>query len=185
MDLNQFFTVNHEEAKGGEFPPLPIGEYEVIVSNAEIKESKNGNPMIKLEMTVRDDLDQEGKRRKIWDQLVFTEGAKWRIQQAYKAFGFDNGHKFSSLQDVAKALLYKPVRVKIKHEKYTNDQGDTKITERVDYYMNSHVPNVAVQTGADPFAIPSSATAVTPSNPFPDPFAGMAPATDVKPPFEI
>jgi len=54
----------------GDFAPLPIGEYECFVSEAKIAESSNGNPMVKVTLTVRDDVEQAGGKRKLFDNIV-------------------------------------------------------------------------------------------------------------------
>jgi hypothetical protein len=40
----------------GDFAPLPIGEYECFVSKVEVTESSNKNAMLKVTLTVRDDV---------------------------------------------------------------------------------------------------------------------------------
>lgn len=158
--MEDLFKVDHEKAKGGEFEPIAPGEYEVIVSEAEVTKSKSsGADMIKLTLTIRDDFDQPFKKRKVWDYLVFVPQNAWKIQQVYKAFGFTNGQTFSNVQEVAKALLYQPVVIRVKHEKYQD-----KITERVDYYKETRLPKPQYGAPAhDPFADPF-ANAGTPVN---------------------
>jgi len=58
-------------AKPGGFTEVPQGVYEAVVSNVTFKPTKNGDPMFKVEFTIDDDSDQEG--RKQWRQVAITE----------------------------------------------------------------------------------------------------------------
>lgn len=153
-DLFASFQVNHEEAKGGVFEPLPVGEYEVVAHQVEATKSKQkGTPELKITWKVREDMDQAGKKRNIFDSLYATEGAMWKFQQLFKALGFENGKKFpGGLPEIAKAVQYQTVRVKIKHESYTNGQGEQKVAERVEFYTPSKKPITGGMAPADPFA---------------------------------
>jgi hypothetical protein len=148
------FKVNHAEAKGGTFEPIPVGEYEVFFTDVEVKNSGAGNPMIKATLTVRDDIEQPARKRKVWDNLVATSAAMWKFQQLFKALGFEDGKEFpGGINEVAAAIKHQPVRVKIKHEQYIKD-GESKTSEKIDYYSTSQVGgrmNPAANT-SDPFA---------------------------------
>lgn len=140
-----FFQLDPEQAKSG-FEPLPIGEYECIVTEAEVTTSSSGNPMIKVTLTVRDDVEQDGHKRKIFDNLVATEKAMFKFHQVGKAIGVEQA---PSIESFAQSILYKPVRIKNKHEEYNG-----KVNDRVAVYLE---PNVeykgAGQSAApDPFA---------------------------------
>lgn len=153
-DLFASFQVNHDEAKGGEFQPLPVGEYEVVAHTVEATKSKNkGTPELKVTWKVREDVDQPGKKRNIFDSLYATEGAMWKFQQLFKELGFEQGRKFpGGLPEIAKAVQFQAVRVKIKHESYTNGQGEQKVAERVEFYKKSTKPLANPGQVADPFA---------------------------------
>jgi hypothetical protein len=144
-----FFTTKHDEAGGNDFSPLPIGEYEVICSKAEAGKSGAGNPTIKLELTVRDDVEQTGQRRKFFHNLTFTDKTKGIIQGALKAFGVEDGTNFDSPEQMAReAFAYKPVRLKNKHEIYNDKEQD-----RVAYFMPTLVTGpVGNSDSSDPFA---------------------------------
>lgn len=146
------FVVNHAEAKGGVFEPIPVGEYEVFISDVEVKNSTAGNQMIKATLTVRDDVEQDGRKRKVWDNLVATPAAMWKFQQLFKALGFEDGKKFDGgIVEVAKTIKSRPVRVKIKHETYIKD-GESKISEKVDYYSVTNIGGRMVSADpSDPF----------------------------------
>lgn len=152
MSEGAFFTFDENEAKGG-FEPLPVGEYETIISNVENKTSSNGNPMLAMTLTVREDVPQEGGGRKLFDNLVMTEKAKFKFHQLFKALGFTNGARFNSLDEIAQAIAYKPLRVKTKHE--LDNRDNVTIRDRVHYYIPTEHPlagGAAPVAQADPFA---------------------------------
>lgn len=70
---------------------IPAGNYEFIVANAEEKESKAGNPMINLEMLI----SAPGRETpvKVYDCLVFTDAALFKVEQFCKATGLDDKFK--------------------------------------------------------------------------------------------
>lgn len=70
-------------SQGASGPILPAGEYPFEVVNAKEARSKNGNDMIELK------LDINGS--KIYDNLVFTDKAFWKIDQFLKAVGAHPG----------------------------------------------------------------------------------------------
>lgn len=143
-----------EKQAGSGFDALPVGEYECIISGIEQKTSGAGNDMLKLELTVREDVDQVGGKRKFFDNLVFTEKALFKVHQILKAIGIESGKNYDSYVDMIKDLAYKPVRLKNKHEEYNGDQKD-----RVNYYMETKHPIAGGigSTQADPFSVPAAA----------------------------
>jgi hypothetical protein len=73
-----------EPKKAGTYFVEP-GIYRVEVENAVEKTSQNGNPMIKLVCRVKLDDGTEGPE--IWDHLVFTAKASWKIDQFRASIG--------------------------------------------------------------------------------------------------
>lgn len=111
----------------GDFAPLPIGKYECMVSSAEATTSKNsGAPMIKVKLTVREDVDQQGKKRNFFDNIVVQDNMMWKVGQVTKAVGLteDEVNSFDTLEELAAALLYKPVVITNKHETYNGETND-------------------------------------------------------------
>ena len=138
---------------GGGFEPLPIGEYECIISEVKIDITQSGYSMLKLTLTIRDDVPQHGQKRKFFDNVVAMEKTMWKFNAIAKAAGIPAGQEFATIGDFAKAIQYKPVRVKNKHEEYNGSKQD-----RIAYYMESKVQAPAGGAAA--------------GNPFTDPFAG-------------
>lgn len=68
--------------------PVPAGTYNCTIVAAEPKTSKANNPMI----AIRWRIDDEGPahKRNIFDNLVFTPAALWKVRQVLEAIGFAN-----------------------------------------------------------------------------------------------
>ena len=154
-----FFTYDKNQA--GDFSPLEPAEYECMITEAKPTTSSTGNPMIKVTLTIRPDVEQDGAKRKIFDNIVFTEKAMFKAHQLAGAVGVATA---DSIEEYAQQLFAKPVRVKTKNEEYNG-----KINPKVDRYIRS-----ALEVNQD--LIPSSD-----SNPFAD--SPMGPITDEDLPF--
>lgn len=167
--MANLFTVNHKEA-GGTFEALPIQEYEVIVSQVKLGKSKgdktNGCEQLELQLTIRQDIEQPGQKRKFFDNIIFAVNLNWKIQQFFKACNFPDGTTFESTADIAKAVAYRSLRVKNKHEIYQDTPKD-----KVDFYTVSQSPmdpaaagGMAGGTTFDPFADENGTSATPPVN---------------------
>ena len=176
-----FFNTNYSEVKT--FELVPEGEYEVVITEVESKPSSTGNPMLKLVLTVRTDVDQPAQKRKLFENLVQTEKAMFKFQQLSKVLGFAEGMGFATIEDYGKAIKFKALRIKVKHEDNTY-KGETKKQERIQYYMDAKVPygggDVTGGPQTDPFNLPSDADAPPPTGDVP----GFPPPSDIKPPWE-
>jgi hypothetical protein len=141
--------VDHNQATDKQFEMIAEGEYEVVISDAEVTESKSGNPMLKMTLTVRNDVAQPHKKQKLWDNLVVTEKAMFRFQQVSKAVGIPQGKDFKSLEEFRNAVIYKPLRVLVKHEE--NEYMNEKRTQaRIKAYMVATV-EYSAPAQSDPF----------------------------------
>jgi hypothetical protein len=96
------------------YVPITPGQYEAVIEKAEATESKSGNAMIKLQITLRDDVDQEFKNRKLWEYVTDTPNSKWRFDQIAKAIAIPNGIVIETLQDFADIIQGQPINVTIK-----------------------------------------------------------------------
>jgi hypothetical protein len=56
---------------------LPEDDYDFTVDDAGEKESSKGNPMIELQLVINHD----GSSVRVFDNLVFTRNAYWKIDQ--------------------------------------------------------------------------------------------------------
>jgi hypothetical protein len=141
-----FLRTDYTDVNTG-FAALPIGEYECIISKTEMKKASSGNMMIKLTLTVRDDIEQEGRKRKFFDNLVIQDNMMWKFQQVSKAVQLPAGEDIATPEDFATAIQYKSVRIKNKHEIYNDEKQD-----RVAYYIESKEEAGDFAPEGDPFA---------------------------------
>lgn len=142
-----FLKTSSTEAGG--FGPLTPGEYEVVISEAKISTSEtSGNEVLKLTLTVRSNVDQPHKKRKVFDNLAVTEKAMFKFHNLSMAL-FGEGTEFASLAEFKKAVTNQCVRVLIKTEKNTY-QGQTKDVDRVVTYKLSEADGGGEGNG-DPF----------------------------------
>ena len=87
---------------------LPEGEYQAVVSDAVEKQSKAGNEMIELKLSV---WDQAGNQRSIVDRLIVMDSCMWKIHDFCESAGLMDEYKSGSL--TAFACLDKNVHCKI------------------------------------------------------------------------
>jgi hypothetical protein len=131
-------TGNNGKGKGDgkakvKYVPITPGQYEAVIEKAEATESKSGNAMIKLQVVLRDDVDQEFKNRKLWDYVTDTPNSKWRFDQIAKAIAIPNGIVIETLQDFADIIQGQPVNVTIKQA--PGPYG--KAVDRITYYSQT------------------------------------------------
>lgn len=111
----------------GGFGVLPNGEYECIVSEVKVTESKAKEPMLKVTLTIRDDIEQEGRKRKLFENTVERDTLAWKFNQMAKACQLEEGLDLETLADFATAIQYKCVRVKLGQREYNGEmQNEVK-----------------------------------------------------------
>lgn len=71
------YNINGIVTNSGTFESLPEGNYHIIITDADIKESKAGNPTINMKLRV---MDGNFKNRIVWDTLTFSEKAMFRVK---------------------------------------------------------------------------------------------------------
>lgn len=86
----------------------PAGEYDFEVKDAAEKESKTGNDMIELQVNV---FDAEGNRTTIFDYLVHTEKAAYKVRHFAEATGMLTQYESDEMN--AHDCVYKSGRCKI------------------------------------------------------------------------
>ena len=115
-----FFKVNHSEAS--DFSPIPEGSYEAFISDIEIVSFKSsGNRGLKATYTIRNDVNQAGQKRKVWDNAPVMESTMFKYQNWAKATALPDGASFNNAEEMligfVKHLKGKPIRITIKHDK--------------------------------------------------------------------
>jgi hypothetical protein len=63
---------------------LAKGDYDFFVADAGEKRSTNGNPMIELQLVIKNGSKAIGR---VYDHLVFTDNATWKIDDFRRATG--------------------------------------------------------------------------------------------------
>ena len=71
---------------GGNFEPIPAGDYTVEIEKVENRTAKSGNEMLSLTFNV---MEGEYEGRKIFDLYVLTEKALWKLKDLLVAVGVD------------------------------------------------------------------------------------------------
>ena len=74
-----FFSTNKSQASTGEFEPVDKGTYEVFISSVEKHTFNTGANGLNLVFTIRGDVEQGFANRKLFDRLVCSEKAMFRL----------------------------------------------------------------------------------------------------------
>lgn len=125
---------------------MPIGDYEMVISDMEMVTNSNGNTSIKTTLIVRNDLDQAYKNKNLWRNMWKAKqpnendckvgGFQFRqIMEMSKAAKLPTGVNYETLDDWFRALLHKPVRVTLKHSEYNG-----KSREEISYVNETKFP---------------------------------------------
>jgi hypothetical protein len=141
-----FFSFDEKQAGGG-FEALKAGEYEAVISKTEVKVSSGGNDMISVQLTIRNDVEQEYGGRKVFDNYVATEKAMFKFHQVAKALGWAQGEGADSLDEFAQKILFQPVRLKIGNPRNDPQRGEQT---NIQNYLPATVDYAG--GGGDPFA---------------------------------
>lgn len=125
-------------------PPLyEEGEYNFEIKTAEDKESKSGNPMIKIGILVN---MLNGRSLLVYDYLLCTDNSIWKISQLCKSIGKEGLYKSENIEpaDLIGCFGW----AELKHElnpsdgkKYLRVKRYIKNTEeKIDEELNDDIP---------------------------------------------
>lgn len=142
-----FLKTNYDDVN--DFAALPVGDYECIVSEVKMKQTSTGKQMVAVTLTVRDDIDQQGKKRKFFDNLVVQDNMMWKFQQVSKACDLPVGQDFATPEEFASAIQYKCVVIRNKHEDYNGEKQDRVANWKVSKYGAGE--GGGFSGGTDPF----------------------------------
>lgn len=117
---------------------VPQGNYETVITNAEIRQTKNGKYKVGLTLTIRNDIQQDCQNRvlfiDIWRKREPTpadeqvDGFNFaQLMAVSRAVQIPSGQSFESLEQFLQALCGRCLIATVKHETYN---GET--TARVD-----------------------------------------------------
>lgn len=110
------------DQSGGNFDPIPQGEYPAYLSNVEFKTFRSGNVGFNLEFTVA---EGQYRGRKVFDNLVFVESAGWKLAQFWKAMTGLSGEVEINTEDVPKFVGKKAV-IKVDVDSYESNGGEER-----------------------------------------------------------
>lgn len=122
------FGINYESIpQGGQI--VPEGDYECIITNAEIRETQNHKAKVALTLTVRNDVAQECKNRflfmDIWRKKSPTaadeqvDGFNFgQLMAVAKSVRIPSGQTFDSLEMFLRALVGRCLIATVAHEEY-------------------------------------------------------------------
>lgn len=114
-------------ADTNDFAPLPDGEYVCVLTDIEVDRTRVGDEMWKLRWTVQ---DGEFAGRLLFDNLVFSQRALSRVKLVCCVCGVDTSSAVDLQPDM---LLDKRAVVSTFQEEYSDEQGRTKIANRVPF----------------------------------------------------
>ena len=89
----------------GEFKEVPVGEYEVAIDKMQLRQSKNGNPMVSIYFKI---LDGELKNSIIFYNQVITKGFQIHLNNEFLRSldsGIDVPSKFTGYGDYEDLLV--------------------------------------------------------------------------------
>jgi len=112
----KFTPLPEDELKQNDYDILPAGTYDFEVLDAKEKTAKSGNDMIELTLNV---FESKGKNYRMWDYLVATPKAQFKILNFCEAVGIKD--KFLAGNLTAFDCLKKTGLVKVKVETQDND----------------------------------------------------------------
>lgn len=125
------FGTNYENIpQGGGL--VPQGNYEAIITNAEIRQTKNGKYKVGLTLTIRNDIQQDCQNRvlfiDIWRKREPTpadeqvDGFNFaQLMAVSRAAQIPSGQSFESLEQFLQVLCGRCLIATVKHETYNGD----------------------------------------------------------------
>ena len=125
------FGTNYENIpQGGGL--VPQGDYEAIITNAEIRQTKNGKYKVGLTLTIRNDIQQDCQNRvlfiDIWRKREPTpadeqvDGFNFaQLMAVSRAAQIPSGQSFESLEQFLQVLCGRCLIATVKHETYNGD----------------------------------------------------------------
>lgn len=148
---------------------VPQGNYEAIITNAEIRQTRNGKYKVGLMLTIRNDIQQECQNRvlfiDIWRKREPTpaddqvDGFNFaQLMAVSRAAQIPSGQSFESLEQFLRALCGRCLLAVVKHETYngeTSAKVDPLGTEPTQFPECRHVQKQRQQTQNPAYGAPA------------------------------
>ena len=109
------------------YTPLPDGEYPCQLTDIELDRTRSGDEMWKLRWKVA---TGEHTGRLLFDNLVFSEKAMSRVKLVCSVLGIDTSAEVD-LEPVM--LLDKEAMISTFQQEYTDQQGQTKMVNKIPF----------------------------------------------------
>lgn len=118
--------LDFSNVEGGNFDPVPAGDYLVEIEKFEETTSTSGNQMIKATFKI---VEGEYEGRKIFDNYVLNQNSLWKLKSLFVALGEDVsgmaefspddfvGKKFLATVSIEESAGYDPTNRIKKHKK--------------------------------------------------------------------
>ncbi len=132
------YTYNEEDVKNDEYEPIPEGDYECFIEDI-VKGENNSAKYLRVQLRLRDDVEQECKNRVLSDFIRMDDTGKYNPKKINKLLStqkdIKNGQVFETIEDV---INYLKGQYLIAHIKINEWQG--KKTNNVYFYKPTEHP---------------------------------------------
>lgn len=135
-----FFKLDTTNVNEG-FSLIEEGNYEATIVNAVAGKTNAGKDKVTVDFEIRSDVNQKHQGQKsLFNMFMFEHEVSIKIVNSLlAACGFANNVEFTSPADLADKLFGKNLEIVIKHESYTNNEGQVKTNAKAKYYNKSKV----------------------------------------------
>lgn len=133
LDLNNFAPGEWDDGTGGGMGPPPVGNYLGWSESFERRYSQRGDPMISFAVRIGMPEDQPWGGTpvgKTYESCTLTESGIFRLAAYCRAIGHTSQIDLTDDAAVDEALLFKPMKFRVKHETYNG-----KTYARIDRYL--------------------------------------------------
>jgi hypothetical protein len=104
-----------DKATGANFEPAKPGVYQCRIEETTVSNTKKGDQMITVTYEIVTPGSEKGK--KLWDRIVLTDAAKWKLDQFLQALGLATKRKRKGTLDL-EAVIGEQLTVVVKQGEY-------------------------------------------------------------------
>jgi hypothetical protein len=105
------------KATGSNFEPPPAGTYNCRIDETTMGTTRKGDQMI---TAVYEIIDGQHKGKKLWDRIVLTKAAEWKLDQFLQALGVASSKKRKGVLDLEE-IVGERLTVKVKQGEYNGN----------------------------------------------------------------
>jgi hypothetical protein len=105
------------KATGSNFEPPPAGTYNCRIDETTMGTTRKGDQMI---TAVYEITDGQHKGKKLWDRIVLTKAAEWKLDQFLQALGIASSRKRKGVLDLEE-IVGERITVKVKQGEYNGN----------------------------------------------------------------